>query len=188
MAHSPDWLVIVAAFGFITVCLLPPSMISALGEELGWRGFLVPELTQWIGPERAALTSGVIWCAWHFPALFWFGYGATGTPRIYQIACFSLMVGASAVVMAWLRIKSGSIWPVVVMHAVHNTAVQMFFDRITANTARTAYFTGEFGIALVIPQAALAIYCFRKLRTCERGELELPMNTATLTLSETAQT
>ena len=88
MAHRPDWLVIVAAFGFITVCLLPPSMISTLGEELGWRGFLVPELTQWIGPERAAFTSGVIWCAWHFPALLWFGYGVTGTPKIYQIACF----------------------------------------------------------------------------------------------------
>lgn len=62
MAHRPDWLVIVAAFGFITVCLLLLSMISTLGEELGWRGFLVPELTQWIGTERAALTSGVIWC------------------------------------------------------------------------------------------------------------------------------
>lgn len=119
MAHRPDWLVIVAAFGFITVCLLLLSMVSTLAEELGWRGFLVPELTQWIGTERAALTSGVIWCAWHFPALLWFGYGVTGTPKIYQIACFSLMVVASAVVMAWLRIRSGSIWPAVVMHAVH---------------------------------------------------------------------
>jgi membrane protease YdiL (CAAX protease family) len=127
-----------------------------------------------------AFASGVIWCAWHFPALLWFGYGATGTPKIYQMACFSLMVVASAVVMAWLRIRSGSIWPAVVMHAVHNTAVQMFFDRITANTARTAYFTAEFGIALGIPLAALAIYCIRKLRTCERRESELPMYTAAL--------
>lgn len=83
---------------------------------------------------------------------------------------------------------TGSIWPAVVMHAVHNTAVQMFFDRITAHTARTAYFTGEFGIALVIPQAVLAIYCIRRLRTCEHGESELSMDTAALALSERAHT
>ena len=167
MAHSSDWLVIVSAFGFITVCLLPPSMISTLGEELGWRGFLVPEFTQWIGPVDAAFMSGVIWCAWHLPAVLWFGYGATGTPKIYQIGCFSWMVVTSAVVMALLRIRSGSIWPSVVMHAVHNTVVQMFFDRITANTGPTAYFTGEFGITLVIPLAGLAIYCIRRLRTLQ---------------------
>lgn len=31
----PDWMVIAAAFGFISVLLLPPSMLSALGEEIG---------------------------------------------------------------------------------------------------------------------------------------------------------
>ena len=40
----PDWMVIAAAFAFISVALLPPSMISGLGEEIGWRGFLFAEL------------------------------------------------------------------------------------------------------------------------------------------------
>jgi hypothetical protein len=32
---GPDWLVIVAAFGYITLVSLPPAMIPSLGEEIG---------------------------------------------------------------------------------------------------------------------------------------------------------
>ncbi|HET9695686.1 MAG TPA: CPBP family intramembrane glutamic endopeptidase [Terriglobales bacterium] len=159
--HSPTY-IIVTAFFFISVYLLIPSMISAIGEEIGWRGFLVPELNNILGFRGAALLSGAIWAAWHLPAIVFGGYGVEGTPKLYQVACFAAMVISSAVLMAWLRMRSGSIWPCVVLHATHNAVIQLFFDAITANTGRTAYFAGEFGIALVIPQATLAWYLLRK--------------------------
>ena len=69
MPSEANWLVIVSAFGYISLLNLLPNMLLALGEELGWRGFLVPELTTWVGFRRASLYSGAIWGAWHLPGL-----------------------------------------------------------------------------------------------------------------------
>jgi membrane protease YdiL (CAAX protease family) len=59
------------------------------------------------------------------------------------------MVIASGILMAWLRMKSGSVWAVAIMHATHNGVIQVFLDRISFDTGKTAYFTGEFGAALL---------------------------------------
>ena len=161
MPGGPNWLFIIAAFGFITIVNLLPNVVLSLGEELGWRGFLVPELTKQFGFKQAAICSGVIWGAWHLPGILNGSYGAGSTPLAYRIACFSAMVIADGVIMAWLRMKSGSIWPAVIMHATHNGVIQAFFDAITAPTSATPWFIGEFGIALV-PFAGLAAWYFWK--------------------------
>ena len=162
MPTGPNWLVIVAAFGYISIVNLLPAMILSLGEEIGWRGFLVPEATKWVGFRKASLLSGVIWSAWHLPGVLSDSYGAANTPKAYRVACFTAMVITTGVVLAWLRMKSGSIWPAAIMHATHNGIIQAFFDRITADTGHTRYFTGEFGIALVPFTFALAWYCWRR--------------------------
>lgn len=171
-ATQPNWLVIVAAFGFITVPLLLPSLITAVGEEIGWRGFLVPELDKWLGFRGACLVSGAIWTVWHLPAVLFSGYGVEGTPKAYQVVCFAAMVMTSATVLAWLRLKSGSVWPAAVMHATHNAAIQLFFDPITAHKTYTQYFVGEFGIGLVLPLGVLAWYCLRDRSKQPRFETE----------------
>jgi len=177
LASQPPWLVIVAAFGYIAVLSVLPSMISSLGEEIGWRGFLVPELARWIGPRGACLGSGLIWATWHLPVILFAGYGAVGTPKAWQITCFFAMVMSSAVVMGWLRLKSGSIWPTAVVHATHNAVIQLFFDHITAPRAYTAWFIGEFGCALLLPLSLMAWYCWRDLQNSavveSRGSLRL---------------
>jgi len=159
MSAQSDALVIVSAFAYITILGLLPGMVMAVGEEIGWRGFLVPELAKWMTFRQTALVSGALWAVWHLPAILSGSYGAAGTPRWYQVACFVSMVMSSAVIAAWLRLRSGSIWPVTIMHATHNGVIQAFFDRITRDTGHTAYFVGEFGIALVPFFAIVAWYC-----------------------------
>ena len=44
------------------------NTLLALGEELGWRGLLLPELLP-LGQRRAILLSGVIWGFWHAPVI-----------------------------------------------------------------------------------------------------------------------
>lgn len=149
MPSSPDRLVIVAAFFYITIVNLIPSMLLSLGEEIGWRGLLVPELTKQVGVRRASLFSGLVWAAWHLPGIFSGNYGSAGTPLVYQLACFTFMVITTGILMAWLRMKSGSIWPVAIMHATHNGLIQTFLDRLTIDTGSTHYFTGEFGFAML---------------------------------------
>lgn len=156
MPTGSDSLVILSAFGFISIVNLLPAMLMSLGEEIGWRGFLVPELSKWVGFRKASLLSGAIWGAWHLPGILSGDYGSSGTPLAFQIICFAAMVLFTGVIFAWLRTKSGSLWLVVIMHAEHNNIIQAFFDRITFDTGYTRYFTGEFGIALVI---SCALFC-----------------------------
>ena len=44
-------------------------------EEIGWRGFLVPELAKFMSFTNVALTSGLIWSVCHWPMLFKGFYG-----------------------------------------------------------------------------------------------------------------
>jgi membrane protease YdiL (CAAX protease family) len=171
MAASPDWIIIVSAFFYITVVNLIPSMVLSLGEEIGWRGFLVPELSGWLGFRKASWLSGIIWGAWHLPGILSGKYASSGTPILFQLLCFMVLVIGTGVVLAWLRMKSGSIWPAVIFHAVHNGVIQAFLDRITVDTGYTKYVIGEFGIALIPAAVLMAWYCHRR-----SGELAAAQN------------
>jgi len=131
------------------------SLLSATGEELGWRGFLVPTLARTMSFGRTALLSGAIWAAWHVPLIAFADYNA-GTPTWYAVLCFAIMVVSLAVPLAWLRLRSGSVWPAAILHATHNLFVQGFFDRVTVDTGPTRWLTGEFGAALAVTIGATA--------------------------------
>ncbi len=167
MPDASNNLLIVAAFFYITIISLLPSILLSLGEEIGWRGFLVPELAKWLGLRNAAWLSGVIWAAWHLPGILSGKYGAADTPLLYRLACFTLMVIASGMIMACLRIKSGSIIPVAIMHATHNGVIQIFLDRITFDTGKTTYFTGEFGAVLLPILLVIAWYVWNQMGKME---------------------
>ena len=137
--------------GVVTFVLLGSlqSLLSATGEELGWRGFLVPELARTMSLGRTAIVSGAIWAAWHVPLILFADYNS-GTPGWYAVPCFAVMVVAIAFPMAWLRLRSGSVWPAAILHASHNLFVQAFFDRVTVDTGPTPWLTSEFGAALAV--------------------------------------
>ncbi|MFZ5939412.1 MAG: CPBP family intramembrane glutamic endopeptidase [Bacteroidota bacterium] len=154
--------VIILAFFYISVAGLFPSMLFSLGEELGWRGFLVPVLNARYGLLRAGLISSVIWAVWHLPGIISGDYGDASTPISYRLLCFFITVLSSGMILAWLRMRSSGIWPAVVFHATHNGVIQMFFDRITLPNSHTDFFSGEFGIALAFTTLAMALFLFRR--------------------------
>jgi membrane protease YdiL (CAAX protease family) len=125
------------------------SLLSATGEELGWRGFLVPTFARTMSFGRTALLSGAIWAAWHVPLIVFADYNG-GTPTWYSVLCFAVMVVSMGVPFAWLRLRSGSVWPAAILHASHNLFVQAFFDRVTVDTGPTRWLTSEFGAALAL--------------------------------------
>lgn len=131
------------------------SLLSATGEELGWRGFLVPTLARTMSFGRLSLLSGAIWAVWHMPLIIFADYNG-GTPTWYSVTCFAVMVVALGFPFAWLRLRSGSVWPAAILHASHNLFVQAFFDRVTVDTGPTKWLTGEFGAALALAIVATA--------------------------------
>jgi len=145
---------------FFLVAVSLQSLLSATGEELGWRGFLVPTLARMTGFGRTALISGGIWAAWHVPLIVFADYNG-GTPAWYSTICFVVMVVALGVPFAWLRLRSGSVWPAAILHASHNLFVQGFFDRVTVDTGPTRWLTGEFGAALALAIIATSLIFWR---------------------------
>lgn len=144
--------IIIATLGFFI------GAIHALGEEIGWRGFFVPELSKIASYSKTSFIVGIIWAVWHIPGIFFIGYNS-GTPLWYAIPCFTLMIGAWSFILTWLRLKSGSLWTAVIMHASHNLFIQGVFDPLTTDRGITKYITTEFGIGLVIVYM-LAAYFF----------------------------
>lgn len=133
------------------------SMAHALGEEIGWRGFLLPRLVKQSGFTWGCLLSGCIWAIWHYPGLLFADYNA-GTRPAFALSCFTLMVIADSYILGWLRLKSGSLWPAAVLHASHNLFIQAILDRMTAPVGRALYVTTEFGAGLALTAGALALY------------------------------
>ena len=133
------------------------STARALGEEIGWRGFLLPRLVEQTGFTWGCLFSGCIWAVWHYPGLLFADYNS-GTQPVFALTCFTLMVIADACLMGWLRLKSGSLWPAAILHASHNLFIQAIFDGMTAPVGRVLYVTTEFGFGLVLTIGGLGLY------------------------------
>jgi CAAX protease family protein len=64
---------------------------------------------------------------------------------------------------AWLRLRSGSLWPVVLAHASFNLYVQSGFNPLTVDTGVTEYIVDEFGFGFVVSGSVIA-YIFWRLR------------------------
>ena len=123
----------------------------ALGEELGWRGLLVPEACSRFGFLPGAIFVGSIWAAWHWPLLF-------GEVSLIGIANFTLLVIGVSVLYAWVRLRSHSVWPSTVMHALHNALRSGFFAALTFPTVPTSsLWLGETGYALAGAGALLIV-------------------------------
>jgi membrane protease YdiL (CAAX protease family) len=161
LEHVPAWII---ALGYLVVTVTlgtVVSCISALGEEIGWRGFLVPNLAKITNYPKVALISGIIWAVWHYPLLFFADYNG-GTPAWYGAACFTALVIGISFAFAWMRLKSGSLWTGVFLHASHNLFIQRVFDPLTTDTGITKYVTGEFGAALALISLVVAYIFWRK--------------------------
>ena len=139
-------------------------MIFTLGEELGWRGLLVPELSKITGFFQLSLISGVIWTVYHLPILFFADYHSAA-PKWYAFLVFTVMVVALSFIYAWLRLKSGSIWPGVILHASFNV-LEGVFNQLTVDRGYTEYFTTEFGLGIAIICVLVAYWCWK-----QRGSL-----------------
>jgi membrane protease YdiL (CAAX protease family) len=153
--------VILALFVVFTATLgLVGKTSRALGEEIGWRGFLVPELSKVVGFGGVGMISGLMWAVYHFPVLLFADYNK-GAPAWYSLGCFTLMVVADSFILAWLTLRSKSLWPAAISHGSHNLFIQSILTPLTRDTGPTKYIIDEFGIGLVITILIAAVVAWR---------------------------
>lgn len=131
------------------------TFITAFGEEVGWRGFMYPAMQKIWGWKKAIITSGVIWALWHLPLVI-SGLYLSETIMVYRIPAFLIEVFALTIIITWIRMKSESVWPAIIFHAIHNYLDQIIFQSLTNNIKRT-YFVGETGFITIIFTAIMAV-------------------------------
>ena len=108
---------------FIGILLAPIlNFITCLGEELGWRGFLLPNLCKKYSPLTATIITGVIWGIWHAPMIAMghnYGLNYKGAPwgGIFAMILFCTFVGAF---LSYITIKVKSSVPAILAHGMIN--------------------------------------------------------------------
>jgi len=140
------------------VLLLNPvatGLLGALGEEIGWRGFLQPQLQKKFGTTTALLMLGIIWAYWHLPANLG-GHNGVEHRILNTFVIFPIAVIGMTFAFGWLRIKSESIWPCVYFHGVINSISNYWL--IKPDTELTEKIVG------MVAWLLIGFYFFQRLR------------------------
>ncbi|MEO3863611.1 CPBP family intramembrane glutamic endopeptidase [Acrocarpospora sp. B8E8] len=150
----------------VVLGLLPgivPYVILALGEQIGWSSFLTTQLAQTRSTDATALIVGLCWASFHVPMmLFVPGAIDQGVPIFYAIPCFAVQSVTIAFPLVWLRVRTKSIWPVLILHATLNAALYFVAGAMTTPTENSPWFVGEGG-ALTTLGLLVAVLATRRL-------------------------
>jgi membrane protease YdiL (CAAX protease family) len=134
------------------------GVVFALGEEIGWRGFLLPQLQATMSPTRAAVTTGFINGIWHLPLLLLTNAYDTDGKRWIVAPMVVVTVTLAGVFYAWLRTRSATVWPVAIAHSTVNVCFEgLHRTVVTSAPAALAYTAGEAGVGTVLVLTAIAV-------------------------------
>ena len=147
-------------------------MATALGEEIGWRGYLTPALLDRFGFAVTSVIVGVAWAVWHYPIIMYTSYNAGPSDLEIQFLNFTVMTIGLSFIMTYLRVGSGSLWPATVMHAAHNVYVLTIMQPMTVQYKETWRYASEFGF--ILPVVALLFGLFLWRRAIQNGMTGVP--------------
>jgi membrane protease YdiL (CAAX protease family) len=171
---SVVWLTGVASFAMPsagTLATLPLELALsavialplAFGEELGWRGYLLPHLSG-LGQKRALLLSGLLHGIWHLPILLLTPYYHNAGNPLIVTALFLATLTLAGVLYGYLRLTTDSVWPAVLAHGAANGFWGTFTAlTITASPVALEYLAGESGVLPLIATAVVAGWLLRRL-------------------------
>ena len=153
----------------------PINTFVALGEEIGWRGFLYPRLKARFGRRMGWLLGGAIWGAWHWPliALIGYEYGAAtgnavgyfGAPVTGMLLFCVVSIGLG-ILHDRLYEKSGSIWAPALLHGAINAAATITTTVCLPDTG-SARLLGPASVGLLagLPFLTVAAAAFIRAKT-----------------------
>jgi membrane protease YdiL (CAAX protease family) len=106
------------------------TLVGGGNEELGWRGFALPELQTNLSPMGATLILGVFWALWHVPLIGatgggWNAFALTWAEMI-PVAITLVSITAHAFWYTWLYNRTGSVLLCVLLHGGYNAANHVF--------------------------------------------------------------
>ncbi|RNF78707.1 CPBP family intramembrane glutamic endopeptidase [Streptomyces botrytidirepellens] len=143
--------------GWAAVLALPLLTPVYWGEEFGWTSYLRPRL---FGGRMApsAIVTGLIWASWHYPPAF---IGYIEYPRLFLgLLVWTLCFQFQEVILAWLFMRSGTIWTASLAHAGNNLVLFLLTGQLLSSGDDGL---GTVGVTLLtmIPLAGLSLWIAR---------------------------
>ncbi len=131
------------------------GLVLSFGEELGWRGYLLPRL-EFLGAWAAVLLTGLMHAVFHLPIILLTGLYHAGGNTLVVVPLFLLSVTLVGMFLGYLRLSTGSVWPAVLGHSAHNSIWAAFAACSAGSTPLASeYLAGESGILVILGYAAL---------------------------------
>lgn len=138
------------------------NIIPTMGEELGWRGYLLPKLRKLMSDRKALVLTGVIWGLWHAPVIVMghnYGTEYWGFPwlGILAMVFFCVVLG---IIEGYATIKLESAIPAGMIHSLVNAGAgfALYLSKAGHNTILGPTLAGFIGgIPFVIVAAVLIV-------------------------------
>jgi uncharacterized protein len=157
-ATVPSWTI------DLLISLLMGTVVIA-GEEIGWRGYLLPRFQQLTSRRRAAVATGFAHGLFHLPLILLATTYDTGGVRWIVAPAAVLTITAGGVFYAWLWDRSKTIWPVAIAHNTVNTVFDLGAAAVVATSGSSlAYVAGETGFATLGVCVVAAVVLLRWAR------------------------
>jgi membrane protease YdiL (CAAX protease family) len=140
------------------------SIGFAFCEEIGWRGYMLPKLLG-LGAVAAVFVVGFLQGVWHLPLMLMTSfYHAEGNPMIV-VPMFLLTLTLAGAFFGFLRLWTGSVWPVAIAHGVFNLVWGLGSEVIKADRPETMeYVGGESGILIIIALIVTSFVLIPRIR------------------------
>lgn len=131
-----------------------------IGEEVGWRGYMLNELQEKYSPLKSTCIVTFFWAFWHMP--LWFTSGYTGIKLIQYIICFLVyMFAGSIIITAFYNINHNLIIPIL-LHQLYNFL----------NTVQTNNILQIITLYAVLYSVAAIVLILVNYRKCLRRKME----------------
>ncbi|MDP1703000.1 MAG: CPBP family intramembrane metalloprotease [Aestuariivirga sp.] len=143
--------------------------LFALGEEIGWRGYMLPRLLG-RGVVPAMLLVGFLHGVWHLPLMLATDlYHNSGNPLLV-VPLFLVTLTLAGVFFGFLRLWTGSVWAVAIAHAAANTAWELMTEMTETKSALVLeYVGGESGVIMI---ASLMLFSFFIVHHMKSGKFK----------------
>ena len=134
---------------------------TAMGEEIGWRGYLQPRLDA-AGVRASVVVVWLCQLAYHAPLMAGARYADAGGLST-SLALFAVADLPVAFLWAWGSYRARSLWPAVFFHSFHNTISQWLFPKFFAG-GENELWLGEGGLLPVAGYVVVGAAVFLWMR------------------------